>query len=929
MTESAHTAGLQKIDIAAARFLHEIAEIILDRHAALLPDLSSVVVLIAPRAATDFRHALIHAAHGRDHATLLLPTITTLADWVPKTMAARTLTQSERVLEVFQLLKKQRWFSSADTLAVSGELVMLADELTHNMVTLPRTLDEHASALARAYAIGKRNADFSFEANLTYEIWKSLAEPSASAVDPATSYALQLAALSARASRPLYVIDAQSYSKREQVLFAQYASRAEVTQFTQSWNADSPRERFLANAWVNAPGGLGKQSLATTPIDTIACYAARDVEDEATEALATIKRWLAHGTRNIAVVALDRLAARRLRALAEREQILLRDEIGWPVSTTVSATAVMRWLEAKRDGFYFQTLIDLLKSPFIFAEAEVKTRNKLAVLLIERAIHRAGVVMGLLKVREALIQLPRTLPQEIIPPQISADALLLMDRLIAADRQFGTQRRTPQAWLAALQESLATLGITAGLATDAAGAGLNDLLVQLETDVAACALKLTMSEWLDWLRMELETARFRDASIDSPIVMTSLEATRFRQFDAVILLGAADTNLPGKSANRAVFNQSVRAMLGLATRAETLTEITQDLYGLFCRSQTQWVSWQASVESADEPQNPSPWIAALELAAKRAWGGSLRVAKSLPDQTQPLAARSSKIAVRPAPMLAFEQVPERVSASGYQSLVDCPYRYFSRSVLKLNEADAVKEEMEKRDFGEYVHDILNRFHQRVAVVSHGEKPAMRAALLEETHAVFDGAIEQNFMARAWRLQWESAIDDYLAWQTAREGAGWRWHAGELKNGFPMLLDNGATVNIEGRLDRVDWRDEFGMAVIDYKARAVTTLQAKLKRPGEDVQLPVYTALAEASMPEREVNEAAYLSIERGGVKALAIDDAHDAAQENVVRLEQILVALHAGAPMPAQGVEAVCNFCEARGLCRRDYWLQGGSVNNG
>jgi ATP-dependent helicase/nuclease subunit B len=38
-------------------------------------------------------------------------------------------------------------------------------------------------------------------------------------------------------------------------------------------------------------------------------------------------------------------------------------------------------------------------------------------------------------------------------------------------------------------------------------------------------------------------------------------------------------------------------------------------------------------------------------------------------------------------------------------------------------------------------------------------------------------------------------------------------------------------------------------------------------------------------------------------------------------------ALHNQAPLPAQGVEKVCQFCKARGLCRRDYWLNSVAEN--
>ncbi len=926
--------------LAPETFIEDAATFIIEGHLEQLPDLSALTIIVAPRAATALRRALARHAAQRGHATLLLPRIGTIADLAQRVSLAasgRISATPERVLDIFQILKKQRWLSSSETWLLSGELVQLADELTHNLVAVPATLEEHAATLARAYAIGKHNADFSFEARLTHDVWRTLAQPGEGQLDAPARYALQLAAWVAAAEAPLYIIGSIGYSRRERAFFAAYAARAPLCVLDQSGPAaprHSARMQFLAAAFAGAPVAVADQAApvaatADEPVrssiddaDHLRCYAAHDVEDEAGAALAMLRQWLHEGKRNIAVVALDRQAARRLRALAEREQILMSDEIGWPYSTTVSATAVMRWLEARRDGFYHATLVDLLKSPFIFADRDAswgRARIKSAVLAIEQALRRAGVVSGLLRVREAL----QSVRADAIDEQARSDGIVLLDGVIAADRSFTAVRRPAAEWMKALLDSLATLGLQAGLARDAAGMGLLEHFGNAQRDVAASRVNLSMSEFTDWLRSQMETGRFRDQSIDSPIVVTSLEATRYRQFEAVLLIGAAAANLPGKPADSGIFNQSVRRSLGLPTFSDELQAITHDLFGLLARSPACWISWQAS--GSRDPQNPSPWVAALLLEGKRRFGKSLLVAN--PQRAlacKPVSARLSRVsASRPAPMLASGQVPQKISASGYQNLIDCPYRFFSFSVLRLRETDDVLEEMDKREFGEFVHDILNRFHQRFPQITGVDSSALRAALLEETAAVFAAALEQNFTARAWRLLWESAIDAYLKWQGERESEDWRWQGGEVSSGFDLELDGGQMLRIEGRIDRMDQRAVDGnpeSAVIDYKARAYSVLQKKLREPGEDVQLPVYVALAEAAHPERAVTEAAYLSIERESVKPAAYPDAQAAGQAHVLRLQRVFEQMHAQAPLPAQGIDAVCNYCEARGLCRRDHW---------
>ncbi len=923
--------------LAPENFIERAAGLIIARHAEHLPDLSAISIAVAPRAASGLRRELAREAARRGHTTLVLPRMATLAELAQRaslSVPGRVNASSERILDIFQVLKKQRWLSPGETWALSGELVQLADELTHNLVAVPATLEEHAANLARAYAIGKHNADFTVEARLTHDVWRTLAQPGEGQMDAAARYALQLSTWAAAANAPLYLIGSIAYSRRERAFFAAYASNAPlclIEQAAPGGPQPSAYLDFLAAAFASAPQAPGEfestpAGASALPGGELRCHAAHDVEDEAAAALAVLREWLRAGKRNIAVVAFDRQAARRLRALAEREQILMSDEIGWPYSTTVSATAVMRWLEARRDGFYHATLIDLLKSPFIFADREAswgRLRIKAAVLAIERAIRRAGVVAGLLRVREAL----QAVRGEFHEPQAGEDGIALLDTVIAADRGFTAARRPAAEWMQALLQSLATLGLQDGLRRDAAGKGLLAHFETAQRDVAASRVNLSMSEFTDWLRAQMEAARFRDQSIDSPVVVTSLEATRYRQFDAALLIGAAAGNLPGKPTDSGVFNQSVRRSLGLPTFSDEQKTITHDLYGLLARCPACWISWQGNGNGggARDPQGPSPWVAALLLEGKRRFGKSLLVANpERPSARKPISTRFSRAcAPRPAPVLASGQVPLKISASGYQRLIDCPYRFFSLAVLRLRESEDVAEEMDKREFGEYVHDILNRFHRRYPQITAIDPAELRAALLEETGAVFAAALEQNFSARAWRLLWESAIDAYLEWQAEREAAGWRWQGGELSSGFDLELDGGQIIRIEGRIDRMDARAGEGAqesAVIDYKAKSHSQLKNNLKDPGEDVQLPVYVALAEAAHPERAVAEAAYLAIERDSIKPAPYPEAQAAGQHHVMRLQKIFEQMHAAAPLPAQGIELVCNRCEARGLCRRDHW---------
>jgi inorganic triphosphatase YgiF len=72
----------------------------------------------------------------------------------------------------------------------------------------------------------------------------------------------------------------------------------------------------------------------------------------------------------------------------------------------------------------------------------------------------------------------------------------LLKRLARAEQLFARNRRkTMRAWIDALQRSLTEIGVYAGLAADAAGIELLELLDALRADLDTDALRLEFGEW--------------------------------------------------------------------------------------------------------------------------------------------------------------------------------------------------------------------------------------------------------------------------------------------------------------------------------------------------------------------------------------------------------------------------------------------------
>jgi len=892
--------------------LSAAASEIIDLERTRLPNLSGVTVLLPNLHAAGEFSRLLREKSGVE--TLLLPHFATLRNLAESLDVGRErMPVSHRQALIYRALRDKDWFRHGDLWHVSAELLRLFDEITLSQVSLPSSYESFLHLLEQAYRT-RSGSPLQFEARLVHEMWHAMSSSGGGALDGAALYHLQLAQLAATATAPLYTVGLNDLAPIESAFFDIYANAQPVHHCYDAWaeTGSGGLGYLLAAAWANPElsdhlqyrAGAFSKVAAISPSSgqpvRLSLHGAHSLEQEAETVAFRVGQWLAQGKTAIAVVAQDRLVARRARALLERAAVLVADETGWTLSTTSASTVVMRWLDNLDSRFHYQDLLDLLKSPFIFTAWD-PARRRHGVFRLEPLIRKHSVVSHLNRYRALAGE-----EEEVVE---------LLEALAEAQKLLEKRKaRALAEWLQGLLASLDVLQIRAGLQRDLAGEQLLQLFDRLHHELAHDTTSFTYSEWRQWLNQQLEEAVFRDDSITSPVVFTHLAACRLRSFDGVIIAGADASHLPGEGRESVFFNQTVRVQLGLPDRRAALEIERQNLTALIIACPEVWVTWQERKNG--EPNPLSPWFERLEIFHVLAYGTSLKVESA--DYSLQFSARSSQpsvLAAHPAPVLPAQLVPATISASGYNSLVACPYQFYARHALRLNELDEVSTALEKRDYGEYVHDILHRFHHFYPVLSGQDVAMLQQGLHDISREAFARAIEADFVSHAWALRWEASIPGYIVWQLAREQEGWRWQEGELARTLDIPLTSERQLVLRGRLDRVDKRGS-ALAVLDYKTQSAEGLKKKLKQAGEDVQLPCY-ALLLGEMPL----QVAFVAVDEEEVGQVeAIEDVSDLAEANRERLRDIFDALYQGKPLPAQGIAQACDYCEMRGLCRKDYW---------
>jgi ATP-dependent helicase/nuclease subunit B len=124
------------------------------------------------------------------------------------------------------------------------------------------------------------------------------------------------------------------------------------------------------------------------------------------------------------------------------------------------------------------------------------------------------------------------------------------------------------------------------------------------------------------------------------------------------------------------------------------------------------------------------------------------------------------------------------------------------------------------------------------------------------------------------------------------------------------------VSLVGRIDRIDSLPQQGVIVLDYKTESSAKTKARVKEPLEDTQIAFYAAL----LPN-DTLRAAYVNVgEREGTAFVEQKHVVEARDALIDGIRDDMARIRGGQALPALGEGTSCEFCDARGLCRKDFW---------
>lgn len=611
----------------------------------------------------------------------------------------------------------------------------------------------------------------------------------------------------------------------------------------------------------------------TTP----ALQVAQDAEDEAQRATACVLARLAQGCLPVALVAQDRVLTRRVRAMLANQGVAVRDETGWKLSTTRSAAALMSLLRAATWDASTDAMLDWLKNAPVF--------NAAAVTAAEIELRQTGA-------REW-----RSVSHAETASLSASFALAALAAPLLAPLQGG---KALMPWLRALRGALQASKQWETLLSDTAGQAVMDALrlrEGLENEFETFAARISLRDFTAWVNQVLESASFTpEHPPEAQVVILPLSQLLGRPLQAVVFPGADEVRLPVSPEPPGQWTPAQRELLGLPSR-DSLTASARAAWLYALQFKPVDVLWRNS--EGGERIMPSGFVQALLLKPEVELAADARVQRALTLQPTPM----------PAPMGQALPVT-RLSASAYEDLRRCPYRFFAMRQLKLQAVEELEGELGKRDFGNWLHALLSHFHvalQQSPTTDVPERVLMMNQAAERTTKEMALA-DSEFLPFA--AAWPRVRDGYLLWLTGHEASGAQFTEAEQWKEMPV-----GPLTLIGKIDRIDRLPDGQPMVMDYKTEARSTTADRIGSPQEDTQLPFYAALL-----SDDPLTAAYVNLgEKEPTKSYPQEDIVDLRDQLIEGIVSDMSRIAEGARLPAIGEGKACDHCDARGLCRRDF----------
>ena len=419
-------------------------------------------------------------------------------------------------------------------------------------------------------------------------------------------------------------------------------------------------------------------------------------------------------------------------------------------------------------------------------------------------------------------------------------------------------------------------------------------------------------------------------------VMGYLE-TRVLDFENVILLSVNEDVLPAAGNTPSFIPFNIRKAFGLPTYEDQHAVSAFHFYRLMQRAKNIYLLYNTEPRALTAGER-SRFLLQIEHELATKYPDTIKVTKKV-ISTPIVKETVSPIIVEKSPKVLEElshfmakdgnDPKKNLSASGLQSFIACPLRFYFRYIAGLKEAEEEEENMEAATFGKVFHKAMQDIYSNVP----GFDQSVFEKLKRKINEFVDEAIQKEFISidqlEGKNILLRNVIRELVAkvLQLDEEYLPFKILMLEKDVSQKFVFNSNWNVKFFGIIDRVDEKDNV-LRIVDYK-----TGKVEKKKPvdisiyfedvsyKEQFQAMYYAYLTSKLNPGRTISSGLLaLKSMKDGVWMLNSGEpfSSNQFQEFEVNLKNLLLKIFdKDIPFRQTDDEERCTYCAYKEMCHR------------
>lgn len=672
--------------------------------------------------------------------------------------------------------------------------------------------------------------------------------------------------------------------------------RADVVDFALSGSSGtdtSARGALLSAALSPAratPPPLPSADQVTTALSGVTRLNCPGSSEEAAAIALVMRKTLETPGKTCALVTPDRNLARRVAAALKRWQLDVDDSAGLPLASTPPGAFLRLVADAADQRLAPVSLLALLKHPLASGGMVTIDFRELVRDLEIMALRGPRPGPGLKGLRAAIGDDPKSARLRPLLDICEHALAPLMEALTKDPTDYEHILNTHISSAEALSQNDALSG-AARLWAGEAGEGAANFVAELADAIGTLGpLPGRAYAGLFDNLMAARVVRPRFGTHPRLFIWGLLEA-RLQHTDIIILGGLNEGTWPPTPETNPWMSRPMMAEMGLEPPERRIGLTAHDFQQALSAPE---VFLTRAERLGGAPTVPSRWLLRLDNLIERTGvqgfghdekhGGWLNLVEALDN-----APRITPQAPKPCPPLSAR--PKGLYVTHIETLIRDPYSVYARHILDLKPLDPIDADPGAADRGNIIHKVLQTFVETYPTAIPDD--ALRR-LLEIGEHEFGDHLSRPGVRAFWWPRFERIADWFVDWQRARLAAGWEVSFAEDTGTLVIDAVEGG-FKISAKPDRIDYRPDIGLSIIDYKTgQAPTKPQVE---SGLAPQLPLEAIIAAnggfRGVPSEPSAELMYVSLSGGREPGKAVPlkvDIDEVTKSTLEGVSKLIVA---------------------------------------